>query len=32
MSIKVGDLIINNNPLCKLEGALIKNCIKISSN
>lgn len=32
MFIKVGDLTINNNPLCKLEGALIKNCTKISNN
>ncbi|CAK61267.1 unnamed protein product (macronuclear) [Paramecium tetraurelia] len=32
MTVKVGDLMINNNPLCKLQGAVIKTCTKISSN
>ncbi|CAD8210851.1 unnamed protein product [Paramecium pentaurelia] len=32
MTIKVGDLTINNNPICKLEGIVIKTCTKISSN
>ncbi|CAD8124509.1 unnamed protein product [Paramecium sonneborni] len=32
MTVKVGDLTINNNPQCKLEGAIIKTCTKISSN
>ncbi|CAD8210192.1 unnamed protein product [Paramecium octaurelia] len=32
MTVKVGDLTINNNPQCKLEGAVIKTCTKISTN